>query len=449
MATVTQDGDELDVVLYKPHEQQKKVHKSDARFRVLCWGRRTGKSTLAVNECLRRALEVQGRYFIVAPTYRQAKNIYWMDIAFTHIPKELILKKNEAELFITLLNGSTIELKGADNPDSLRGTGIKGAVLDEYAFMRPDVWSYIIEPQLTDSKGWAIFISTPAGFNWFYDIQMYARGYTQNDENKWELEFPEGRKDWFYSHATTYDNPHMEEEEIERIRKKSDENEFAQEYLGEFRKMKGLVYPEFARDTHVVHHDINPSWQFYITGDFGYTNPSAILLVGTDRDDNWYVLDEIYQTGLTTEALASQIKNMIGGRFITSLYGDSAAAQTIADLATYQLYFQPVKKEGSNEGSIRQGIAEVARRLKVQELTAKPKLFVNPKCANLIYEFETYHWPDKPFDRNQREVPVKENDHALDALRYLAMMVKNPTNVGMTKPARFLKLKNKHRIGRV
>jgi PBSX family phage terminase large subunit len=448
MATVVKKGTELEVKLYTPHPQQRAVHSSEARFKVLNWGRRTGKSTFAVNECLRRAFDIPGRYFIVAPTYRQAKNIYWMDIAFTHIPKELIKKKNEAELYITLLNGSTIELKGADNPDSLRGTGIKGVVLDEYAFMRPDVWSYIIEPQLSDAKGWAIFISTPSGYNWFHDIHMFSKGYRKNEDGKWDLEFPDGRPNWFYSHATTYDNPHMPPDEIERIRKETDEDEFGQEYLAEFRKMKGLVYEEFSQPVHVVYHEANPNWQYYITADFGFTNPSAVLLVGADRDDNWYILDEVYETGLTTELLATRIKNMIGGRFITALYGDSAAAQSIADLAVFGLYLQPVKKEGSNEGSIIAGIREVARRLKVQELSGKPKLFINPKCANIIYEFEAYHWPDKQFDRNQREVPVKQDDHALDALRYLAMVVKNPTNIGMTKPARFMKQKEKHRIGR-
>mgnify|MGYP003468648113 FL=1 len=127
----------LELTLYSPHPKQLETHQSPARFKVLNWGRRTGKSLFAMNHTLIEATKRVGRYWIVAPTYRQAKNIYWLDVLPNTIPKELIAKKNESELIIHLINGSLIELKGADNPDSLRGAGIKGLILDEYAFMSP------------------------------------------------------------------------------------------------------------------------------------------------------------------------------------------------------------------------------------------------------------------------------------------------------------------------
>ena len=125
----------VELTLYTPHEKQLEIHKSPARFKVLNWGRRTGKSVFAINHTLIEAMKRPGRYWIVAPTYRQAKNIYWLEVIPQSIPKEVVLKKNEQELTVHLINGSVIELKGADNQDSLRGAGIKGLILDEYAFM--------------------------------------------------------------------------------------------------------------------------------------------------------------------------------------------------------------------------------------------------------------------------------------------------------------------------
>jgi hypothetical protein len=234
----------LKVSLYQPHKKQQAVHDDPHRFKVLNWGRRTGKSTLAVNYTFIQALRVVGRYWIVAPTYKQAKSIYWVDIIYNHIPKELIKKKNEQELAITLVNGSVIELKGTDNEDSLRGSGVKGIVLDEYAFMKPTVWDLILRPMITDSKGWAIFISTPNGFNHFAQLSDKAR----NSQNK----------NWAYFHATTYDNPHIDDEEIEEIKKDTTEDQFAQEYMAEFRKMEGLVYKAFDRKIHVIRSESLP-----------------------------------------------------------------------------------------------------------------------------------------------------------------------------------------------
>lgn len=418
---------ELNITLYTPHQKQLEVHNDTHRFKVLNWGRRTGKSTLAANLTLMAATQVVGRYWIVAPTYKQAKNIYWLDIIHNQIPRELVKKKNEQELIITLINGSVIELKGADNEDSLRGAGIKGLILDEYAFMKPNVWELILRPMLADSKGWAVFISTPNGFNHFYKLADNAQS-----------TLPE-YKDWWYSHATTFDNPHIEDEEIDQIKAEVSEDQFAQEYQAEFRKMAGLVYKDFDKSTHVIAPKDLPDMDSYthaFTVDFGFTNPTAILFVGMDYDQNWYVYDEVYKPGMTTDQTAEVIKTKMGGRMFTYKIGDSAQAQEIANLAMKGINIEPISKV---KDSISSGIRLINDMLKVQEGTGKPKLFVSENCKNLIYEFETYHYPEEKMDKNSPEDPVKENDHALDALRYLRLKLYygNP-NMTINKPQKML-----------
>jgi PBSX family phage terminase large subunit len=418
----------LNLQIYSPHKKQLQVHNDKHRFKVLNWGRRTGKSTLAVNYTFIQATQVVGRYWIVAPTYKQSKNIYWQDIIHNHIPRELIKKKNEAELTLTLINGSLIELKGADNEDSLRGAGIKGLILDEYAFMKPNVWELILRPMLADSRGWAIFISTPNGFNHFYDLSVQAQS--------------EDRQDWWYSHATTYDNPFVAKEEIETIKQDTTEDQFAQEYLAEFRKMRGLVYKNFDRKIHVIAPSQLPDMDNFTHGlsiDFGFTNPTAVVFVGIDYDQNWYVYDEIYKAGMVTDQIYKNIQNKMGGRMFTYKVGDSAQAQEIANLAMKGLKIDPIQK---TKDSITSGIRLISDMLKVQEGTGKPKLFISENCKNLIYEFETYHYPEEKAERNTPEEPVKENDHALDALRYLRLKLYygNP-NMRVYKPEKMLSRK--------
>lgn len=427
-------ADTLKLTLYSPHEKQQEVHSSPTRFKVLNWGRRTGKSVFALNYTLIKAMQTPGRYWIVAPTYRQAKNIYWLDVVPNHIPKELISKKNESELIIHLINGSIIEFKGADNADSLRGAGVKGLILDEYAFIESSIWEKILRPTIVDSNGWAIFISTPNGFNHFYEMVEYARDHD----------------DWFYSHATSYDNPYIPDgiNEINQLKedylRQGRENEFYQEYMGEFRKMSGLVYKKFDRQTHVVEPSTIPIDGTYALGiDFGFTNPTAVVFVLIDRDDNWWIFDEIYAPGMTTEVAVNMIQTKMANHRYSTLVGDSAAAQEIANFANAGLQITPCPKV---KDSIQSGIRMVNDKLKIQEGTGRPKLFISKDCKNIIFEFESYHYPEDRDGRNSSEMPTKENDHLMDALRYLALSVKNNNKATIYKPAFYSKSKKPSRV---
>jgi hypothetical protein len=119
------------------------------------------------------------RYAYIAPLFRQAKSIAWDSLRrlLTPIPHVTF---NEAELRADLHTGARIQLFGADNPDTLRGQGFDGVVLDEAAQMRPRLWPEIVRPALADREGWAIHISTPLGHNAFYDLYRQAQ-----DDPRW------------------------------------------------------------------------------------------------------------------------------------------------------------------------------------------------------------------------------------------------------------------------
>jgi hypothetical protein len=395
----------MNVQLYTPHKKQQQVESDNHRYKVLNWGRRTGKSTLAVMYTFRRAIRKPGRYFIVAPTYRQAKSIYWNDIIKQHIPKDFIAKYNEQELTVTLkpielvddkgekikpkkradgnLEHSTIELKGAENEESLRGVKLRGAVMDECAFM-PNfdyVWTQIIRPALGDQRGWCIFISTPNGvYNHFYELVQKAK----------EL------KTWFFSHATALDNPYFPPEEFEEARKTLPEDEFAQEWQAEFRKTSTLVYRDFSEEVHVVTPE--DQWKLPSTGtnmigiDFGYTNPFAGIFVRIDNDNNWWIYDEVYRSEMDTEQAIDALRAKMGNTHFTHIIGDSAAANEIGNFKKRNF---PIKGAKKGKDSVKAGIRLVAEKLKVQEGTGKPKMFIMSNCKNTIREFMSYSYPQR------------------------------------------------------
>lgn len=205
------------------HPGQLAIHKSPARFRVVAAGRRFGKSHYAALELIIHALmdtneygqkmTVESGVYYVAPTFDQAKRIMWpkiRELAGFERQGGLIRNENVNDGWIELISGRRIYIRGADNPDSLRGIALHFVVLDEYADMKPYVWSEIIEPALMDYQGKALFIGTPKGKNHFYKIFMHALQYVYDSEKD---EYP------MYEafHFKSGDNPFLNKRELKRM----------------------------------------------------------------------------------------------------------------------------------------------------------------------------------------------------------------------------------------
>lgn len=212
------------------HDKQLEVFTSEARFRVCAAGRRGGKSYLSAVELLINGMKTTNEYgrdimmkevWYIAPTFQQAKDIMWNLLKTLGEP--LIDRTLENTATIILKNGRRIQLKGSDRPDTLRGVGISFVVLDEYAFMKPEVWDLIIRATLADVKGSALFIGTPEGKNHFYDLWLDA-----NELDGWES---------FQFNST--DNPIIDEEEVEDARKVMSAAAFRQEFEASFEAAGG------------------------------------------------------------------------------------------------------------------------------------------------------------------------------------------------------------------
>lgn len=163
------------VIPYAPRDVFYDYHLRKERWAALVAHRRCGKTVACINDIIAKALQLDiphGKYAYVAPFLAQAKEVAWEYLKRFALPATK--DKNEAELWVELLNGARIRIHGADNPDRLRGAYLDGVILDEYADMRPSVWGEVIRPMLADRQGWATFIGTPKGRNEFFDIYERA-----------------------------------------------------------------------------------------------------------------------------------------------------------------------------------------------------------------------------------------------------------------------------------
>lgn len=209
---------------------QQEVFADKTRFKVVAAGRRCGKSRLAATALIIEALRCPAGSAVlyVAPTNGQARQIIW-DVLL-EIGREVIQNSHINNMDITTINGAKIYVRGADRPDTLRGVSLTYAVLDEVADIKPEAWEQVIRASLSDKKGRALFIGTPKGRNWFFDIFKLGQS---DDDHDW--------KSW---HFTTKDNPLIDPSEIEAAKKSMSSFSFKQEYMASFDNAGSDVFKE-------------------------------------------------------------------------------------------------------------------------------------------------------------------------------------------------------------
>lgn len=393
------------------HPAQSLIASDPHRFRVVNCGRRFGKTLLSVYEMVAVAsAKDKGSVAYIAPTYQQARDIAWAQLKDVCLPIATNINESRLEVTIRNMHGgeSKITLRGWESVETLRGQAFDFIVLDEVSSYRNFWinWQEVLRPTLTDRRGQGLFISTPKGFNHFYDLY--------NLQSK--------DADYISFHFSTYDNPHVPHDEVDKAKNELTEDRFAQEYMADFRKTEGLVYKEFSRDRHVFKGEYTGVMQGQVSllagVDFGFTNPAAVITVRKDKLGRYFVTNEWYKRKMTD----TNIADYVASQMFNLVYPDPESASGCEELKRKGVNTRDVLK---NKDSIRNGINIV------RELFKANRLFIHESCLNLIWELETYSYPEKKADHNEEENPIKENDHAMDALRYVLTMEEN-------KPQRFV-----------
>ena len=259
-------------------EPQSEIFTSTARFKVAACGRRFGKSFLSIFTMIDAAAIPNSRIWYVTSSYRACKSIIWEPLKEALWPTGWIDKVNESDLTIKLVNRSTITLRGGDQPDSLRGVSLDCLVLDEAAYVTERIWSEVLRPTLSDSGGSALFISSPSGRDWFYEL--WKKGQEPEREKGWQS--------WQY---TTIQGGNVPQEEIDAAKRDLDEKTFTQEYEASFVTYFGIIYYNFHPQESIQDRAYQKGKTVYIGLDFNIDPMSAVI---AQKDgDRLYIIDEV------------------------------------------------------------------------------------------------------------------------------------------------------------
>jgi len=407
---------------YQPHPAQIDVHQSDARFKALSCGRRWGKTQCGPRDIGPLIHVPDGYIWIVAPTYDLALKefrLFHRDLTLMkkqgHISLEKAVMDPVGKRFLLKVRGgATIEVKSQEKADQLVGEGLVAVIMAEAARLKPYIWTELIRPTLADSRGVAIFPSTPRGKNWFKTL--YDRG---QDED---------RADWDSWYMPSWANPVLfpggeNDQEIQDMKADMGPQEFAQEIAAEWVSFEGQVYEEFDEQVHVDRFEPMRSAVTYGAVDFGFVDPFVVLAIQHDADGRIYVLDEYWHERMTPAEHAKRIRDHFerpegAGAVPEFLDCDPRDPAAIKELrqADWSAKAAPgLDKRRLGENPIQWGIWQIKRLLEVRE-DGLPRLMVHRRCRNLIQEFNTYEYEDA--ESKRREQPKDASCHGLDALRY-------------------------------
>lgn len=383
---------------------QQEVWNDSTRFKVVAAGRRTGKSRLAAYLLLVNALQTdRGNVFYVAPTQGQARDIMWNTLL--EVGQGLIESSHINNLQIKLVNGITISLKGADRPETMRGVSLKYLVLDEYADMKPDVWELILRPALADLKGSALFIGTPMGRNHFYELYKLA-----------DLGLDPDYKAWHY---TSYDNPILEKEEVDKAKKSMSSYAFRQEFMASF-EARGS---EMFKETWIKFAETEPEGDYHVAIDLAGFEEVGKKSKSKRLDNTAIAVVKVSQAGWW-------VKDIIVGRWTL----DETATKIFQIVRDYE----PVSV-GIEKGIARQAVMSPltdlmkknGRFFRVEELTHGNKKKTDRVMWALQGRFENGlvtlnkgEWNTQFMDELFQFPDTLTHDDMIDALAYIDQLAK-------------------------
>ena len=391
------------------------VHRSKSRFRVLIAGRRFGKSRLAESELVEQALTTPGsRSVYLAPTRVQAKQIIWQGLK-ERVPPAWIRTKNETALTMTLINGSVIQLAGADYSDSLRGISAHLIVVDEFCFVQ-DLENQMaaLRPMLSTTKGKMLLISTPAGGGSF-SHELYERAKTAE------------ASDWEAFTYTSVDGGWIPESEVESQKATMDAALFRQEYYASFESLIGACFPEFC--------DANVSLQsddggpLTIGMDFNVSPFCAVVI--RVRDNGVHVIDEIELHQADTRMMSEEILRRYPGREIIICPDPTGKRKQTSSLglSDHAILRQHGFKVKAPNAPWRVTDKLNSVRRYIRDADGRRLLQVDPRCRRLIRSMRSLEFKAGTSHPDQ----ASDHSHSPDSLGYACLALRHgllPWSIG-------------------
>jgi len=359
--------------------------------------RRWLKTRLGLLKCIYGNKEHKGAikdpgtlYFDVFPTYKQAKMVAW-DI-LKEYSKPFDVKSHETELTVIYPNGSKICLKGSDKPDSLRGPGLDGLVLDEWPFHdKPEISTRILRPALADKKGWRLKVGTLNGENHGWDDYQAC-----DPASRYLIKASESGV--------------LSAEELTDMKKEMTEEEYLQEMECIPIHFGGQVFKEFDEQVHVVDRvTLDKDWNYIVALDWGLSHNTAVMYCAIDFQGNFIVYDELIDNDKPVDYYAPIIRDKMTAKYDFFVPPDTMKKDKFRQGIRYSV-FEEFCEQGLSpiiaNNQVHAGIN------KLKQLFASNKIKISRNCTELIAGLKRYKWKEGV------DEPIKIRDDEVDSLRY-------------------------------
>lgn len=377
------------------HPKQMQLWRSEARFKTIACGRRSGKTAIALRHLRREALsqtEYDDAWYVCAgPTRDQAKRIFWKPLKQL-FPAEFIENKNESSLTIRLINGAEITVLGMEKPERIEGAPLNGILLDEYGNMKASVLDEHVRPMLAERAAWAWFLGVPEGRNHYYDLCTDSK---TDQSGLWE-----------HFHWTTEEilPVYLGEEqaaiEIAEAKRRMDPLTYRQEFLADFVSFEGLAYYQFKFDANVPKEPLpyDPNARLVFCFDFNVSPGTASVV--QEIGNKTAVLNEVWiEKNSTTPMVCRKLIEMYGNhRGTVNGYGDATGGNRgTAKLAgsDWDLIDQIMRQQYGNRWTNRVPRSNPPERTRVNAVNSRLRsmddqvhLLVDKKCKRMIKDFE-------------------------------------------------------------
>lgn len=372
------------------------INNSDARINILQGAVRSGKTYVSLWRWLKElTYGQQGEYAMLSRTYDAFKrNILPQMSRMIGTDAQYYSGKREMTLW-----GKQIFIIGADDERAeakIRGATFLGAYVDECSILPESVFKMLISRcAMNNAK---IFATTnpDSPFHWLYKDFLHGNP----DVKSW--------------HFTLEDNPELSKDEREFLRRQYKGLWYQRFIEGRWVQAEGAIYDTFDDEIHCI--DFSPPVaEYYIAAcDYGTTNPCCFLSIGVNMnkypniwvDSEYYYDSKVHQRQKTDAEYAEDLKKFTKDRYFKAIYIDPSAASFKQELSKQGIYGL---LDANNE--VIDGIRFV------NKLLNNGQLKISRSCRHLIEEMKGYVWDSKASLKGV-ERPLKERDHAVDALRY-------------------------------
>lgn len=404
---------------FQPRDYQKALYNAitpECRRALVVWHRRAGKDKTCMSIIAKEAFQRVGTYFYILPYRTQAQKIIWEGIDkdgfrfINHIPPQLVARKSEKDLSLTLVNGSVVHLLGSDNVDSLMGTNPVGVIFSEYSLQRNVVWDYI-RPILMENNGWAIFNGTPRGRNHLYQLYQHAK---KSEDEKWFTEI-----------LTIDDTKAVTKEQVEGAIKNGMPRALAmQEFYCSFDgSLTGAYYAEMVDQMYETNRigefQYDPGRPVNTAWDLGVDDETVLLFFQTHGYKN-HIIDCIFDTG---KGMQHYVKCLRDKPYVYGYHLLPHDANQRIQGATVDTRINLLRKLGLRDcrivpkWSVAEGISAVRNLLGTTYID-------DTRCAKLIEAMKTYRAKWMP-EQQTYGSPVHDwSSNFTDALRMMAIGIR-------------------------